>query len=156
MKATKSFLAAAASAALAFTFSGCSGDDSGDNSKSNNGELVSCRFGLDHEIIEDEHGSYSAYYTFSQSENKFCSEVLIADLEKEGVSIDYVRKDCYGGDGTAENSKAIFSNEPCPSESVMDCKIKAEQYPSETSAYSAHLYYYGKAFVNPKKPCGKL
>ncbi len=129
MSKTKGLLLMAAVAAMAFTFS-CSSDDG----KSNNGELVSCRFR--ETTTCESNNCFSVYDAFSMNEGT-CVEIQMTELienEKQkgrDVNIEDVEYEC-----THNNSEGIFSDGECPSGYMIKCISKA--------IYTA--YYYGEQF----------
>ncbi len=97
MKKVKTIMLAITLACLAE----CSSDD---DSKSNNGELVSCDF------------IAKPYFNFREIfiGTRLCGEVLIKDIEKAGSSVSAYEANCKEIEGR-------FSNKGCPSGSVKIC-----------------------------------
>jgi len=118
---------------------GCSTDG-----KSNNGEVVSCRFRETTTCDENEHNCRHVYYAFSMNEGT-CVEIQMTELKEkqEDITVAGVENECTKQHGN-ENNESIFSDGVCPSGYVKKCVSK--------KIYTA--YYYGENFKD--KDCNEL
>jgi len=124
---------------LAF-IAGCGTDDS----KSNGGELVSCRF-RDVTICNESQPCMAN--AFSVSENSKCAEFIITELEEANISVTAVEGECYVKPPRNENNKGIFTFETCPNGYVQKCKFRIK-----TVFYNT--YFYGEEYKD--KTCNEL
>jgi len=102
MKKVKTIIFAIGLACMA----GCGDDDS----KSNDGEVITCRFG---EFGDECHEEVKQ--SFSQSENRGCFEILVSIIEERGFSVSEVEKKCT-------QCGHEFTKTACPSGYVKRCK----------------------------------
>jgi len=116
---------------------GCGDDDS----KSNDGEMYSCRQGELEQTIPNEDGSTCVIYKpFSQSETGSCGEIPLSIIEERGSSVSQVEKNCSGR-CEKEVSNAVFLNEACPRGYVKKCKNN-----EKGSDKGLIVYFYGEKY----------
>jgi len=116
---------------------GCGTDDS----KSNAGEMYSCRHGEFIQETPNEDGSWcDIHKPFSQSETGSCIEIPMNMIEERGSSVNEVEKNCSGR-CEKEISNAVFLNEVCPSGYVKKCKNN-EKSPDN----GLIVYFYGEKY----------
>ena len=91
-----------------------------DGNDSNSSDLVSCKFGKSTCPENSTEGCTVQNFPFSKNEG-FCSEHSMDWLKENDMSIDDLKKDCYGGSGKESESTAEFSYEGCPGGSILKC-----------------------------------
>jgi len=123
---------------------GCSDDDS----KSNDGEMYSCRQGEVKETIPNEDGSTCVIYKpFFQNETGSCGEMPSNLIKEWGTSVSEVEKGCSDG-CDKEISNAVFLNEACPGGYVKKCKSNLDEEDK-----GLVVYFYGEG--NKDRACKK-
>jgi len=108
MKKVKTIILAIGLACMA----GCGDDDS----KSNDGEMVSCKWGVN-------------------PFKNLCSEVAVSDLEKNGASVNDAKLECEG-----RSKPGQFANESCPNGYVLKCECDNENMVHKYDICAVYLY----------------